>query len=539
MKSQINFYLDWDNWFRKYSFVIYSLSAKSRSIFLSLSILIITLCDLSGQQAVNPKYIYLNNFDFKDTTLCKLNGPARIINFHGRQGLNTTSIHSVLEMKAHTLKQNQGTVTLWVLSLEDLSSYRDKANMDMNNPYFNNYPLLSDNLLPQNVESANFKFLWSTNWHPSLIVQFGKGNFYDDTFKYPHLAFVSVSHFTFQNKKWYQFALTWDHAREQYALYVNGILIGREDHFTQDKMRRDSINSSLYTGNPTLCYSDIRFYDQMLSEKEIYSRFKQEVTVFDPEFEKSLQYTYAGKNRKKFEFQPSGDWTKKMSVTLQSPSHIDSFYVQGLPIEVKITDKGLLIETINKQYTRALLDSQVYVWSRKVFEGDLYIEYEFKVLRPGGLSLLMVQASGMNREDFMADYPLKTSGQMRTVHGENVRNYHWEYYREMSDMRNDVQNSALAKNPFGFGLSFSELDQPVDYTQWNKLQFLQIGNKLVGAINGIVMVEFTDNGFINNGPVYNFGHIAIRCMLHSKMLFRNLKVYNRNDVEFTPVQTGN
>ena len=217
-----------------------------------------------------------------------------------------------------------------------------------------------------------------------------------------------------------------------------------------------------------------------------------------------------------------------MSLSFTKPTDIDSVHVQGNPLHVNITKDGLLVETINRQYTGALLDSQVYVWSKKPFEGDLYVEYEFKILRPGGLSLLMVQATGMNREDFMADYPPKTTGRMTTVYGEDVRNYHWEYYREMSDMRNDVQNSVLAKNPFGFALSFSALSKPYDYNRWNKLQFLQIGNKLIGAINGVVMVEFTDNGFINNGPVYNAGRIAIRCMIHSKMLFRNLKVYNRD-----------
>jgi hypothetical protein len=202
--------------------------------------------------------------------------------------------------------------------------------------------------------------------------------------------------------------------------------------------------------------------------------------------------------------------------------------VQGNPVDIRITKEGLLFETVNKQLTRGLLDSQAYVWPKQFFEGDLYVEYEFKVLRPGGPSLLVVQASGMNREDFMKDYHLKTIGRMTTVYSEDVRSYHWEYYREMSDMRNDVENSLLAKNPFGFALSFSALDKPVDSTRWHKLQFLQIGNKLIGAINGIVMVEFTDSSFINNGPVYNAGHIAIRCMLHSKMLFRNLKVYNKS-----------
>jgi hypothetical protein len=60
---------------------------------------------------------------------------------------------------------------------------------------------------------------------------------------------------------------------------------------------------------------------------------------------------------------------------------------------------------------------------------------------------------------------------------------------------------------------------------------LQIDNKLVGAIDGVVMFDCTDDGFTNNGPVLDFGRIAIRCMLHSKMVFRNLKVYNKQRIE--------
>jgi len=131
----------------------------------------------------------------------------------------------------------------------------------------------------------------------------------------------------------------------------------------------------------------------------------------------------------------------------------------------------------------------------------------------------------------MADYPLRTSGKMTMVYGEDVRNYHWEYYREMGDMRNDVANSALMKNPYLYPLSFGSLNKPVEKNTWHKLQFLQTGNKLIGAIDGITMVEFIDDGFSNNGPVYDFGRIAIRCMLRTKMLFRNLKVYNKKEIK--------
>ena len=84
-----------------------------------------------AQRIITPKYKYLSTFDFQDTALVRLSGPARVIEQDGRRGLNTTSIHSMLEMKAHTLNEKHGAVTLWVMSLEDLQCYADQSLMKM------------------------------------------------------------------------------------------------------------------------------------------------------------------------------------------------------------------------------------------------------------------------------------------------------------------------------------------------------------------------------------------------------------------------
>ncbi len=165
------------------------------------------------------------------------------------------------------------------------------------------------------------------------------------------------------------------------------------------------------------------------------------------------------------------------------------------------------------------------MWSNKTFEGNIYIEYEWQALKPNGLSLLMFHASGMTREDFMADYPKKTSGRMTTVHSENVRNYHWEYFREMNDVRNDVGTAFSRKNPFEFRNAFASLAKPYTKNEWHKLQLVQNDGTIRGAIDGVTVLEINDNSWSNTGCVLNYGHIAIRCMVHSKMLFRNLKVY--------------
>lgn len=478
-----------------------------------------------------PEYSYLQNLESSIKVISHLSGPARIIEHEGRMGLNTTSIHSVYEIKAHTMGQMEGSVSFWVLSLEDLSSYVANSGMSIGNPHFYTYPLLVDYPNPQQENNAGFRFVWSPSWHPSLRVQFAKGTFWPDAFKYPHAGLISVSHFSFHALKWYQFTLTWNHHVDEYILYLNGLEISRNDQFRTERARRDSVNSSLFMGNPTLVFSDVNFFSQVLTPEETYRQFRQQAKKFDPGMEQEILNTYQGKNRKPFRFELTSDWKNKMDMNLMSPSQMDQFYIQGNPVNVEMTSEGLLIETVKKQFSPSIVDSQVYVWSKKTFEGDLYLEYEFKVLQPGGLGLLMVNASGMNREDFMQDYPLKTTGRMTTVFGENVRNYHWEFYREMSDMSNAINNSALMKNPYNYPLAFGAYEQPMEYNQWHKLQFLQVGNRLIGAINGVVMVEALDNGFANNGAVFDFGHIAIRCMVNTKMLFRNLKVYNRAKVD--------
>ena len=491
-----------------------------------------------GQSTVKPTYSYLNDFSFNDTSVLRLSGPARVISIDGRKGLNMTSIHSLLQLKVHNMREKRGTVTMWVLSLEDLATSNAKSSMAISNPYWTMYPLLTDCSNPQDIVSANFKMLWLNAWHPNLIALFGKNKIYENAFDIPHKALVEVSHFGFKKRTWYNFALTWDYDKDQYRMYINGVSVGKEDQHTAFKFHRDSINSSLYLGNPTFCYSDIKFYNINFSQSELSNTFKKEVIKFDPVLQEELQYIYEGKNRKPFTWKVDASWTPKLNLSLTKPTDLDSFYIQGKPVQVAITKEGLLIETVNAEMTAAKLDSQMYVWSKKPFEGDLYVEYEYKTLRRGGLSLLLTQASGMNREDFMSDYPLRTSGRMTMIYGEDVRSYHWEYYREMADMRNDLDNSALIKQPWNYPLAFGAQDAPLTMNTWHKLQFRQIGNKIVGAIDGKIMFDCIDDGFINNGPVLDFGRIAIRLMLHSKMVIRNLKVYNRSTFETDKIIEG-
>ena len=133
----------------------------------------------------------------------------------------------------------------------------------------------------------------------------------------------------------------------------------------------------------------------------------------------------------------------------------------------------------------------------------------------------------MQREDFLEDYALRTNGSMSTVFGEDVRNYHWEFYREMCDVRNDLVSHGLMKNPWYRPLAFQMEHRTWDLDRWYRLDWLQEGPRLRAAVDGTTVIDVTDQGFDNNGPVFNSGHVALRCMMRTDLLLRHLRIDTR------------
>jgi len=62
---------------------------------------------------------------------------------------------------------------------------------------------------------------------------------------------------------------------------------------------------------------------------------------------------------------------------------------------------------------------------------------------------------------------------------------------------------------------------------WYRLDYVQEGERLRGAIDGVTVMDVIDDGFSNNGPVLLNGRIALRCMMRTDMTFRDLAVWNR------------
>ncbi|HSI86777.1 MAG: DUF1961 family protein, partial [Candidatus Methylacidiphilales bacterium] len=142
------------------------------------------------------------------------------------------------------------------------------------------------------------------------------------------------------------------------------------------------------------------------------------------------------------------------------------------------------------------------------------------------LALLVVQATGMQREDFIDDHPQRTTGSMATIIADRVRNYHWEFFRHSVDVRGDVGTSVLVKNPWQYPLGMATRE-PFVTGRWYTLLFVQEGDRLRAGIDGEWLLDVRDNPLGNNGPVFNSGRIGLRLMYQTRMRFRNMKVWNR------------
>jgi Domain of unknown function (DUF1961)/Concanavalin A-like lectin/glucanases superfamily len=473
--------------------------------------------------------------------------PARVIEFDGRAGLNFTGSRGRLAIPEHTVAQPQGSLTLWVAALDDVDAAPHHAHHARSNPRADTFALLSDREALPEVEVAHFALYYQTWWHPGFIAKWGRGSYLDASFSLQQRPTAATGHFAFQRGHWYQLALTWDRPAGHYQMYANGVLIASHD-IMAPRLHDDPCGPTLYLGNPAFAFSDLAFYDTVLDPEAVRRLHAEQATAAYPELTAELSATYEGQGLQPLAWQPDASWTTALELSLRERADYERFFLQGCGTALSFTDEGFHIRTpdfqtsaqlggvgaVNKFDTSKDM-SRLYLWSRQVFEGDLHVSLYFRINSPGGLALLMTQASGMQREDFLDDYALRVNGSMATVFGEDVRNYHWEYFRQMCDTRNDRVTHGLMKNPWYRPLGFQVEDRQWDTGRWYRLDWLQEGARLRGAIDGVTVLDATDSPRDNNGSVFTAGRIALRFMMRTDMTVRDLRVLNRPPFKSRPL----
>jgi len=200
-------------------------------------------------------------------------GPFRAIGSDGRTGINATSIHSRLTIPKHTINEDKGTLTLWVMPLEDLYSASVPTFIDPYEPLYYMYTMLSDIPDLKNVTDASFDLLWNSKQWRQLSAKFYKGNIFEDALYPDDLALASSGeNVSLDIKNWYQIATTWNRSKNLFRIFVNGIPVGSAAMFAP-KVISHPCGDVLYAGNPSLALSALSFYDRVLSDEELQEVF--------------------------------------------------------------------------------------------------------------------------------------------------------------------------------------------------------------------------------------------------------------------------
>ena len=478
-----------------------------------------------------------------------LHGPFRVLEINGRRGLHALSLGSHLRIDRHTLNENAGSLTFWLCPLDDLAARANHENFRQFDPEHCTYTMLADRPGSKDNSGAAFKIAWDSGWNPQFYCSFVSGK-YSWCWNLPREAEFDSGFLILERESWYQIGCSWNRAESRYRLYVNGMLVATSDLF-EAPLRHEPAGRSLYAGDPSWIQADFAFYAAEGPAEWFRCQFEADRRGVGDAADRRIVATFGGRDLPRFEWKPDSGWKEKLNVSFREAAELEQFYIQGKQDAHRVTPEGLRVETYPHKIryediqlrggrinlwemsrqpgTWSQFDNwQVYYWTKATFEGDLYVEYDFQPLADDGLSLLIVQAAGLHREDFMRDHPLRVSGSMHAIHQEDLRNYHWEYYREIADARQDVANSALFKNPWLHPLAFQCQRERCRKHVWHRLQFLQEGARLRGAIDGELLFDVVDNPFINQGPVLRNGHVAIRCMCQTKFLFRDLRIFSRN-----------
>lgn len=444
----------------------------------------------------------------------RIEGDYRVIEHDGRVGIHATSITTKLLFEGHTLNEQQGGFSLWLMGLEDLATVPYLQYVSHFQPDYQGFPLMTTRDPVSDASGGgDFALVWSSTWYPQLFAKFYKEGTAFVTSPAKSLGFAGAGHFHFHRNEWVQLAVTWDKTKQDVRVFANGVLITRSNIFKTDAFDA-IIPEQLRLGNTCFAFGELEFLGHI-----------PELPLVEAPRTRDLLRMYAGTELGTMPWAVpySPEWKLEMDNPLSTVEDLEAFYVQGCTEAVGIDEGTLLVETPPQDAN----NGQVYLWTRKSFEGDLAMEFEFMPCKHNGLSLLMLQASGMQREDFMKDYPLRTTGNMSMVYGENVRGYHWEFFREMDDTRNDVATNALIKAPWQRPLGYSCLDHPLEQNRWHRVRFQQDGPRLRASINNTLVFDVEDPPFTNSGDYYQCGHIALRCMIKTKNRYRNLKVWNR------------
>jgi Domain of unknown function (DUF1961)/Concanavalin A-like lectin/glucanases superfamily len=486
---------------------------KTIQNFFYLGLICLGFIILSDSICAQNKPVILD-IPLNDASQIKIVGPHRFVNIAGITGLNVSSLKTKAFIETAALLADRGTISIWMSPLENL----DKSpSVDLNTLY----PLLSNHYPLAQVDSCSFSLYYQGSGYPRVIARFTDGSYWGHM-DYGIAPVVYAEALPLQKGQWYHFVVTWDKPAGTLIMYINGELVGH--NFLAKNFKAG--NNRVYIGNPLMIISRLKVQTDILSNEEVKKEYLSMRPVSNQPSDNVIRNIVIPQDKPALNLHLDDSWEKVYECSFTKKSDLDGWIFQTGDkfrdkFKLNITEDGLYWETPD------IIDaeSRGYLWCPARVEGDQWIEFEFQLVSPKGLALLMMFASGIQGEDIIEDHGLRKTGSMGDMLA-NYRNYHWEYVRRVEAMRTDVETQYVSKNPWGKSLYVGCVPRH-EQNRWIKIRFIKIDNKLYGSCDGKTVFEVTDNAYDNNGPVLNSGRVVLRQMYNTAMRYRNFVIYQR------------
>lgn len=446
-----------------------------------------------------------------------IEGPHRFTDIAGVKGLQVTSLKTKAFIETDAINEDAGTFSIWMSPLEDLgkSALKGKMRNGMS------YPLISDHWPPRAADSSNFSVYYQGAGYPRVIARFTDGSFWGQM-DFGIAPFVYAEELPLKKGQWYQFTVTWDKSAETLKMYINGVPVG---HNYLAKSFKTS-GSKLYIGNPLMVMSHLSVLPRVMNAGEVRKEYRRLRPVSNMPADSTVEAISTVQEMRPSQMRRDRSWEKVYACSFTDPAELKKWTLQTGDLyrdrfKLESTKDGLYWETPDIIHN----ESRACLWSPVNIEGDQWVEFEFQVLSPKGLALLMLYASGMQGEDVIDDHGLVQSGSMGDMLS-NYRNYHWEYMRRVEAMRTDVETQYVNKNPWGKAMYIGCVPR-FEQNRWYRLSCIRTGHRLVGLLDDKVVFDVTDDPYDNNGPVLNSGRVVLRQMYNTTMRYRNFVIYRK------------
>jgi hypothetical protein len=421
------------------------------------------------------------------------------------------------------MTEEEGSFSIWVSPLEDLEPGNFASSFQNKDGSSSCVNILSDNFQPHKHEESHLGFFATLSFIPSLRIKAGKGL---SKHYYHGNPTMHIESLPFRRNYWYNLGFKWQKKSGILAMYVNG----EEVNYNEGYFEFHRFKEYFFVGSPYLCISNMRLSGKMKSKNEFMNSFNEDLQygyTLDPKID---EYIHINKPGKQFLFNKN-EWTLKDSYSFKKPEDLDGWKKQGpnkVPLSnLKTTDDGLLFETCKSLHPMNLS----HIWSPNIYSGSGFLfEIDVRAEQPEGLALFVFLASGFQGQDFILDHGLANTGSLGTICNGLIKNYHWEFFRRMPCNRMDVETQLLVKNPYKFGLG-SAVIPAFETGRWYHLTFVKEMNNIILAVDDKVIIEALDNPFVGQGPSNYSGRLAIRHMQWTKMTYRNLNIYLKDEIQ--------